>query len=369
MTLRILVVGAGIAGLAAARGLRVAGFRPEVVEELPATTVPGAGILLPGNAIRALRLLGLDAPLRPLGDLIFRQLFLDAAGNELFELDLAALWAGVGETRALSRADLQQVLLTGVGGEVRYDTAVRDLQIVDGAAKVEFAGGRIAEYDLVVGADGRRSTVRTTAGLGGPAVPTGQIVYRSVVSGGPAVSDWTALLGRRSSFVVMPMGGRRLYCYADETAEEDSTNPPDPTARVRDLFGDFGGPVPAILDGMAKVQVARTDEVVLDRWSTGPVLLVGDAAHATAPTLAQGAAMALEDAVVLGEVLRATPGDVPAALARFEERRRPRCAQVREQTRDRDRTRDVPPALRDPMLRRRGHRIFWEQYSELVRPL
>jgi FAD-dependent urate hydroxylase len=369
MTLRILVVGAGIAGLAAARGLRVAGFRPHVVEELPATMLPGAGIYLPGNATRALRALGLDAPLRPLGDLIFRQLFLDAGGQELFEMDVASLWAGVGESRALSRADLQRVLLTGVGGEVSYDTAVRDLQIVDGAAKVEFGDGSIAEYDLVIGADGRRSTIRARSGLGGPATPTGQIVYRSVVSGGPPLTDWTCLLGRRSAFVVMPMGGRRLYCYADETVEPGRPNPADPLARVRDLFGDFGGPVPAILEAMEKVQVARTDEVLLDRWSRGPVLLVGDAAHATAPTLAQGAAMSFEDAVVLGEVLRATPDDIPAALAAYEARRRPRCGQVREQTQERDRTRDVPPALRDPMLRRRGRRIFSDQYRELTGPM
>jgi FAD-dependent urate hydroxylase len=369
MTLRILVVGAGIAGLAAARGLRVAGFRPDVVEELPATMTPGAGIHLPGNATRALRQLGLDAPLRPLGDLIFRQVFLDAAGHNLFELDVAALWAGVGESRALARADLQQVLLTGVGGEVRYDTAVRDLQIVDSVAKVEFADGAIAEYDLVIGADGRRSTIRAKAGLGGPAVPTGQIVYRSVVSGGPPLSDWTCVLGRRSAFVAMPMGGRRLYCYADETAAPEQPNPPDPLARVRELFADLGGPVPAILEAMEKVQVARTDEVLLERWSKGPVLLVGDAAHATAPTLAQGAAMSFEDAVVLGEVLRATPDDIPAALAAYEARRRPRCGLVRERTVERDRTRDVPPALRDPMLRRRGERIFRDHYSELVAPL
>jgi FAD-dependent urate hydroxylase len=274
----------------------------------------------------------------------------------------------VGESRALSRADLQQVLLTGVGGEVRYDTAVRDLQIVDGAAKVEFDSGAIAEYDLVIGADGRRSTIREKAGLGGPATPTGQIVYRSVVSGGPPLSDWTALLGRRSAFVAMPMGGRRLYCYADETAS-DMPDPPDPMARVREVFGSYGGPVPAILRAMEKVQVARTDEVVLDHWSRGPVLLVGDAAHATSPTLAQGAAMAFEDAVVLGEVLPAAPDDVPAVLRAYEARRRPRCEQVRDRTRERDRARDVAPALRDPMLRRRGRRIFADQYRGLVPPL
>ena len=368
MTLRILVVGAGIAGLAVARALRLAGFRPDVVEELPATTVPGAGIYLPGNASRALRKLGLDAPLRPLGDLIFRQVFLDARGRELFEMDVAAIWAGVGESRALSRADLQQVLLTGVGGEVRYDTAVRDLEIFDRTAKVEFGDGSVAEYDLVIGADGRRSTIRAKAGLGGAAVPTGQIVYRSVVTGGPPLSDWTALLGRRSSFVVMPMGGRKLYCYADETAP-DAPNPADPRAHLRELFGSFGGPVPAILAAVEKVQVARTDEVVLDEWSRGPVLLVGDAAHATAPTLAQGAAMSFEDAVVLGEELRKAGDDVPAALQAFATRRRPRCAEVRDRTRERDRTRDVPPALRDPMLRRRGLRIFADQYRALVPPL
>ncbi|WP_229071925.1 FAD-dependent monooxygenase [Actinoplanes sp. DH11] len=368
MTLRILVVGAGIAGLAAARGLRVAGFRPDVVEALPATVVPGAGIYLPGNASRALRLLGLDVPLRPLGDLIFRQVFLDTRGRELFEMDVAALWAGVGESRALGRGDLQQVLLTAVGGDVRYETEVTGLEIVDGAAKVEFSTGTVAEYDLVVGADGRRSTIREKAGLGGPAVPTGQIVYRSVVSGGPPLTDWTALLGRRASFVAMPMGGRRIYCYADETAP-DSPNPEDPRKRLIELFGSFGGPVPAILDKVEKVQVARTDEVVLPSWSTGPVVLVGDAAHATAPTLAQGAAMSFEDGWVLGQELRGAAGDIRTALRAYEERRRPRCAEVRERTRERDRTRDVPPTLRDPMLRRRGLRIFTDHYRDLVSPV
>jgi FAD-dependent urate hydroxylase len=368
MTLRILVVGAGIAGLATARALRLAGFRPEVVEELPATMSPKAGIYLPGNASRALRRLGLDAPLRPLGDLIFRQVFLDARGRSLFEMDVAALWAGVGESRALSRADLQQVLLTGVGGEVRYDTTVKALEVFDRTAKVEFGDGSVAEYDLVIGADGRRSTIRAQAGLGDSAVPTGQIVYRAVVGGGPPLSDWTALLGRRSSFVAMPMGGRKIYCYADETAPE-SPNPDDPVAHLRELFAGFAGPVPAILAAVEKVQVARTDEVVIEAWSRGPVLLVGDAAHATAPTLAQGAAMSFEDAVVLGDELRAHLQDVPAALRAYEERRRPRCAEVRDRTRERDRTRDVPPTLRDPMLRRRGLRIFTEHYRALVAPL
>ena len=104
-------------------------------------------------------------------------------------------------------------------------------------------------------------------------------------------------------------------------------------------------------------------------WYRGRIVLIGDAAHAGPPTLAQGAAMAFEDAVVLGEVLRAAPGDIPGALAAFESRRRPRCEQVRTRTRERDGTQDVPPTERDPMLRSRGQAIFADQYRELVQPL
>ena len=72
---------------------------------------------------------------------------------------------------------------------------------------------------------------------------------------------------------------------------------------------------------------------------------------------------------MLGQELRAGAGDIPAALRKYEQRRRPRCAEVRERTRERDRTRDVPPTLRDPMLRRRGLRIFTDHYRELVSPV
>ncbi|GAA1893033.1 FAD-dependent monooxygenase [Asanoa iriomotensis] len=364
-TLRVLVVGAGIAGLAVARALRLVGYRPEVVEKLPATTLPGAGIFLPGNAARALRELGLDEPVRPLGQVVERQRFLDERGGELCEVDLGKLWDGVGECRALPRAELQRVLLASVDGEVRYDTALARLDVdTEGAASATFGDGSTASYDLVVGADGRKSAVRALAALGGPARPVGQVVYRSVVTGGPAITDWTALLGLRTAFVVTPMGEGRLYLYADEPG---TSAPADPLGRLREVFGGHGAPVPDILDAVDKVQVALTDEVEIACWSRGPAVLVGDAAHATSPTLSEGAAMAFEDAVVLAEALTEATS-VPEALRRYESRRRPRTKWVLDRTRDRDRTRDVAPALRDPLLRGRGDRIFRDHYRLLVDP-
>lgn len=364
-TPRILVVGAGIAGLAVARALRRVGLRPEVTERRPAAAVPESGIYLPGNAARALHDLGLGDPVGPLGQLIGRQRFLDAHGRPLCEVDLDRLWAGVGECRALPRSDLHRVLLSGAGGEVRYGNEVYALRHRPDHVTVTFTDGRTADYDLVIGADGRRSVVRALAALGGPPRPTGHVLYRSVVAGGPPVTEWTSLLGSRAGLVVMPMGAGRLYCYADEAA---SAVPTDPRGRLRELFGDYGGPVPAVLEAIGDVQVMVSDEVWLGRWSRERVVLVGDAAHATAPTLAQGAAMALEDAVVLADALRRA-GTVDEALTSYENRRRPRAAWVLARTHDRDRTRDVPPALRDPVLRGRGGRIFQEHYRLLLDPV
>ncbi|MEU4776939.1 FAD-dependent monooxygenase [Micromonospora sp. NPDC023633] len=364
--LRILVVGAGIAGLAVARALRMAGFRPDVTERLPPGENAETGLFLPGNAARALCRLDLDGPVRPLGHVMHRQRFLDAAGAPLCEVDLDALWSGVGECRALPRTELHRVLLTGAGGAVRHGIEVRTVDLLPHSVGVTFVDGTTAEYDLVVGADGPRSSIRALAALGGPPRPAGQVVYRCVVRDGPPVAEWTALLGQRAGFLVMPIGAGRLHCYADEAG---TAAPADPTARLRELFGDYGGPVPAVLEALDRVHVGITEEVELGCWSRGRVLLVGDAAHATAPTLSQGAAMALEDAVVLADSLRTAEGDVEAALAAYESRRRPRTRWVRDRTRDRNRTRDVPPALRDPLLRGRGDRIFGEHYRLLLGPL
>ncbi|MEV7230253.1 FAD-dependent monooxygenase [Polymorphospora sp. NPDC051019] len=364
-SLRVLIVGAGIAGLATARALRLAGFRPRVVEQLPASAVPGAGIYLPGNAARALRALDVDGPVQRLGEVITRQHFLDQRGRPLCEVDLLGLWDGVGECRALPRSELHRVLLTAAGGDVHHETGVTGLDVGARTVTVGFDDRTSAEFDLVVGADGRRSAVRSLAALGGAARPVGQIVYRSVVTGGPKITEWTGLLGRRSGFIAVPMGAGRLYCYADEAGD---TPPDDPRARLAELFADYGDPVPEIIEAIDRIQVARTDEVELGRWSRGRVVLVGDAAHATSPTLSQGAAMAFEDAVVLADTLR-HGDDVEAALETYESRRRPRTKWVLDRTRDRERTRDVPAALRDPLLRGRGGRIFAEHYRLLVDPI
>ena len=122
----------------------------------------------------------------------------------------------------------------------------------------------------------------------------------------------------------------------------------------------------ATADG-AVVHGGPIEEVDLPSWSRGRVLLVGDAAHATSPNMAEGAAMALEDAIVLAESVTAAP-DVGAGIALFERRRRRRTDWVREQTHRRDRARGLPPVVRNQVLRRLGGRIFRGNYEPLREP-
>jgi FAD-dependent urate hydroxylase len=113
--------------------------------------------------------------------------------------------------------------------------------------------------------------------------------------------------------------------------------------------------------------VAPIEQVAAERWGRGAVVLVGDAAHGMSPNMAQGAALAFEDAQVLAERL-AQAGSVAEALAGFMARRHPRAAWVRAQTHRRDRTRRLPPLVRDPLLRAFGERIFRSNYRPLLDP-
>jgi FAD-dependent urate hydroxylase len=142
----------------------------------------------------------------------------------------------------------------------------------------------------------------------------------------------------------------------------------DPAERLKTLFSEFAEPAATLLDALhdgAPIHVAAIEEVALDSWVHDHVVLIGDAAHATSPNMAQGGALALEDALVLADCLRDSTA-IPDALAAYEARRRPRTDWVRAQTHRRDHTRYLPPILRDTVLRVFGHRIMHANYRPLL---
>ena len=112
---------------------------------------------------------------------------------------------------------------------------------------------------------------------------------------------------------------------------------------------------------------APIEEVEPPAWTARRVVLIGDAAHASSPNMAQGAAMALEDALVLADLL-ATNQDIDEALTEYQQRRTPRITWVQEQTHRRDRTRNLPPIIRNITLRVAGKRIYHSNYRPLREP-
>ena len=362
---RILVVGAGLAGLAVARTLARAGFSVEVVERQPAWGETGTGIYLPGNATRALRSLGLEDAVAERGVVIPRQRVSDERGRLLVEVDVEELWDGVGPCLALPRSEFHAVLLDGARDvPTRMGADVRGLREQDGTVSVEFGDRSFGDYDLVIGADGIRSTVRRLAfGHGATAEPVGQVGWRFVTACPPEITTWSVMLGHRTAFLTIPIGNARAYCYCDVV----SSSGEDRNEDLGQLFSAYSEPVPELLDSVSETDLVHRstiEEVALDSWVRGRVVLVGDAAHATSPNMAEGAAMALEDALVLAECLGRRDA-LPAALAAFEARRRPRTDWVRAQTHRRDRTRYLPAAVRNVVLRTYGRRIFRSNYRPL----
>ncbi|MET8349323.1 MULTISPECIES: FAD-dependent monooxygenase [unclassified Micromonospora] len=360
---RVLIVGGGVAGLATVSALRDWGATADVVERAPGPADSGTGIYLTGNATRMLDVLGLREPVADVAVEITRQRSANQRGRRLFDIDVAALWQGVGPCASLSRAQLHRALLAGVGdAPIRWGRQPVALRREGDVVAVDFDDDSSARYDLVIGADGVNSTVRRLAFNGQTARDLGQYAYRWVA---PRIDDepvWSVQLGRGRQFLTIPISAEQTYCYYNDGPVADRPGWRD------ELGATFTEPAATMLKALdydaSTLHAGPNQEVVLDSWSRGPVLLIGDAAHATSPNMAQGAAMALEDAIVLAESLAAA-GSIAEALHGYETRRRPRTDWVLSQTHRRDKATGLSPALRDLVLRRLGEQMFRSNYGPL----
>ena len=347
--LPILIAGGGIGGLAAAVGLANKGFSVVVLERAPQLGEIGAGIQLGPNAFHAFDALGVGAQARGMAVYIDALRLMDAlTAEEITSIDLGdAFRKRFGNPYAVvHRGDLHGVFLKACQAHPNIDLRVAS-EVVDYEQTAErvtarLASGATVEGTLLIGADGLWSKVRArVVGDGQPRV-SGHTTYRSVIPTEHMPEDlrWNAATlwaGPKCHIVHYPLSGWKLFNLV-VTYHNDA---PEPVA---------GKPVTVeeVLTGFAHVH-ERAQSIIrhgrdwklwvlcdrepVENWVDGRVVLLGDAAHPMLQYFAQGACMAMEDAVCIADALGARPDDVPAALDAYRRRRAVRTARVQLQSR------------------------------------
>lgn len=366
---RFLIVGAGIGGLALARILVGKGFDVVVIERLSGWD-RGTGIYLPGNAMRALADLGVADRVVAAGRVNRRRRYLTAGGRVLFELDVERFWKGVAAPIGVHRTDLHAAVL-GDLPNVRTAIGLADLHQHPGGVEVTMSDGRQEAYDLVVGADGVHSSVRELVFGAGAMRPAslGSVSWRFVVPNVIDVDCWTVWAGPRTLLLAVPIDDHRIYVFVSPSVHEGPEAPD--RDRFLSLFDGFCPPAHEVAEAVGEKLhdgfFSPLEEVDQRPWSQDRVVLIGDAVHAMAPTMAQGAALAIEDAVVLGSMLIDGVSVTELGQA-FERHRRPRVEWVRGHTDRQARVLNLPYWLRNTSARVIGKRLWMQSFSTLRDP-
>ncbi|MDY7067385.1 Aurachin C monooxygenase/isomerase [Pseudomonas extremaustralis] len=336
---KVLIVGGGIGGLCAAIALRRQAIEVDLVELKTQWTVYGVGIIQQSNVVREMAKLGvLDGYLD--AAYAFEDVTINTtAGEQLARIPGQRLAgpeypANVG----ISRLALHQVLsetTIALGASIRLGLSVQTLEQVDDGVDVLLTDGSRDCYDLVVGADGLYSRIRGLL-FGEQYRPrfTGQSVWRYNFPRAAGIDHLATFQGPAGNAGLVPLGRDQMYLFV--TSHEPANPRMDAATlatQMRQRLGGFTG-----LIGELREQILDSDQVVYkplevvfvsEPWYRGRVVLIGDAVHATTPHLGQGAGMAIEDAVVLGEELVAD-GSVEQQLERFMARRYERCKFISE---------------------------------------
>jgi salicylate hydroxylase len=341
---RVAIIGGGIGGLTAANALLRAGVEVSVYEAAGELKEIGAGVALQSNAMRVLKFIGVEPEIRKIAGKSDYSVTRDGISGRIISRTSRAKQVelhGI-EPATVHRADMLDVLAAALPPDIAT-LGKKCVSVESGpsSAVARFADGTEVEADVIIGADGIHSAVRTA--LFGPDAPkfTGKICYRSVIPRAKvrasALSDVAAdngqWLGPHGTIVLYPLRQEELInvvChYDDDTYRHESWVTECPRDEVLQRYTGWHESLLRLFEaGDTWYKWALYDRDPIPQWTKGRVTLLGDAAHPMLPYLGQGACQALEDGAVLANALAASPADPVAALATYERIRRPRASQV-----------------------------------------
>ncbi|OYN78234.1 FAD-dependent oxidoreductase [Mycolicibacterium sphagni] len=332
----IVVVGAGIAGLATAAAFQRSDHSVTVIEERTDTS-SGAGISIWPNALAALDQLGLGEQVRTAGGRVTAGAIRWKDGRWLRRPAGERIVTALGEPLVvLQRAALRDILSGALApGTIVDGVAVREVSTIRDGVRLYLSDSSTRDAEAVVGADGTRSVLARH--LNGPLTYryAGYTAWRGVSTLTIEADLAGETLGSGAEVGHVPMGSDRTYWFATERASEGASAPQGELAYLRSRFASWATPIPELLAATDPSNVLRNDlydRSHARRWAAGPVVLVGDAAHPMRPHLGQGGCQALEDAAVLGACVDLT-SDLPAAFAAFEAFRRRRVRAIARESR------------------------------------